>query len=331
MSSNLTDRSGTRLFAGERVFQVGGIRVGVFGVSAPPTAGDAARWQAAGIRAAPPEATARAAIAALRQQGAKVVVGLFHVGTARREPPAGRRAAGPGLGGPGAQRAEPREPRKGRRRAPAGGPRRGEKPGPAGPPRRRRQPGIRGRRRAPRAGGHPGRPPAATGRLRPVAGGDGPGRAGGLLPAAPGPAAGGHRPRKRGVWPGCPGRSRAAGSRTASSRWTRRSRTTPGFRGWCSGSGLIYSRADAKAELPGRDGNRAADRAGAGADTGRRRGDSRQLRGARARRRAARPTWRRCWPPSSNRAAARCASWIARAVARRRRSCASGCRSRRSC
>ncbi|MFL5308380.1 MAG: hypothetical protein ACJ8F1_24425 [Polyangia bacterium] len=82
ISSNLTDRSGTPLFAGERVFQVDHVPVGVFGVSAPPTAADAARWQAAGIRVAPPDAAARAAILALRQQGAKVVVGLFHVGSA---------------------------------------------------------------------------------------------------------------------------------------------------------------------------------------------------------------------------------------------------------
>jgi 2',3'-cyclic-nucleotide 2'-phosphodiesterase (5'-nucleotidase family) len=82
LSSNLTDRSGARLFAGERVFQVGGGPIGVFGISAPPTPADAARWRAGGIQATPPDPAARAAIAALRQQGAKVVVGLFHVGAA---------------------------------------------------------------------------------------------------------------------------------------------------------------------------------------------------------------------------------------------------------
>ncbi|MES1209681.1 MAG: hypothetical protein ABUS79_27420 [Pseudomonadota bacterium] len=82
LSSNLTDKSGARLFASERVFRVGEVPVGVFGVSAPPTPADAARWQAAGIQAAPPGPAAQAAIAALRQQGAKVVVGLFHVGGA---------------------------------------------------------------------------------------------------------------------------------------------------------------------------------------------------------------------------------------------------------
>ncbi|HSS40131.1 MAG TPA: hypothetical protein VLT58_15295, partial [Polyangia bacterium] len=95
ISSNLTDRSGGRLFARERVFQVGGVPVGVFGVSSPPTPANAARWQAAGIQAAPPGPAARAAIAALRQAGAKLVVGLFHVGAV---PEARRLVAGlPGL------------------------------------------------------------------------------------------------------------------------------------------------------------------------------------------------------------------------------------------
>lgn len=82
LSSNLTDLSGARLFEGERIFQVGGVAVGVFGVSAPPTPADAARWKAAGIQATPALPAATAAIAALRQRGAKVVVGLFHVGSA---------------------------------------------------------------------------------------------------------------------------------------------------------------------------------------------------------------------------------------------------------
>ncbi|HVT07798.1 MAG TPA: hypothetical protein VHO67_10080, partial [Polyangia bacterium] len=82
LSSNLTDASGARLFEGERVFQVGGVPVGVFGVSAPPTPADAARWKAAGIQASPALPAAAAAIAALRQRGAKLVVGLFHVGGA---------------------------------------------------------------------------------------------------------------------------------------------------------------------------------------------------------------------------------------------------------
>ncbi len=82
LSSNLTDAAGKPLFAGERVVRVGGVPFGLFGVSAPPTPADADRWRAAGIRVRPPAEAARAAIAALRQAGASIVVGLFHVGSA---------------------------------------------------------------------------------------------------------------------------------------------------------------------------------------------------------------------------------------------------------
>lgn len=94
LSSNLTDGRGSRLFPGERIFYLAGLAVGVFGVSSPPTPADAARWQAAGIDAAPADRAAREAIAALREQGAQVVVGLFHVG-----PPAAARRLIAGLTG----------------------------------------------------------------------------------------------------------------------------------------------------------------------------------------------------------------------------------------
>jgi len=94
LSSNLTDRNGDRLFAGPRIFRVAGVAVGVFGVTAPATPADAARWQAAGIQAAPADRAAREAIAWLHDQGAQVVVGLFHVG-----PPAAARRLVGGLAG----------------------------------------------------------------------------------------------------------------------------------------------------------------------------------------------------------------------------------------
>jgi 2',3'-cyclic-nucleotide 2'-phosphodiesterase (5'-nucleotidase family) len=94
LSSNLTDRRGAPLFAGPRIFHLGGVAVGVFGVTSPPAPADAARWQAAGIEAAPAEPAARDAIASLRQRGAQVVVGLFHVG-----PPAAARRLVAGLEG----------------------------------------------------------------------------------------------------------------------------------------------------------------------------------------------------------------------------------------
>lgn len=81
ISSNLTDARGGRLFGAEKVVTVAGLPVGLFGVSEPPTPADAARWQAAGIRVQPADVAAREAIAALRRAGAKVVVGLFHVGS----------------------------------------------------------------------------------------------------------------------------------------------------------------------------------------------------------------------------------------------------------
>jgi 2',3'-cyclic-nucleotide 2'-phosphodiesterase (5'-nucleotidase family) len=94
LSSNLTSAAGKRLFDGERIVRVGDVPIGVFGVSAPPTPADADRWRAAGIVARPPDAAAREAIVALRQAGAKVVLGLFHVG-----PPAEARRLVAGLAG----------------------------------------------------------------------------------------------------------------------------------------------------------------------------------------------------------------------------------------
>ncbi len=94
LSSNLTDRRGARLFEPQRIFHLAGVAVGVFGVTSPPTAADAARWRDSGIEAAPADAAARAAIASLRRQGAQVVVGLFHVG-----PPAEARRLVAGLAG----------------------------------------------------------------------------------------------------------------------------------------------------------------------------------------------------------------------------------------
>ncbi len=94
LSSNLTDRTGARLFGSERIFRLAGVAVGVFGVTSPPAPADAASWRAAGIEAGPADLAARQAIASLRRQGAEVVVGLFHVG-----PPAEARRLVAGLAG----------------------------------------------------------------------------------------------------------------------------------------------------------------------------------------------------------------------------------------
>jgi hypothetical protein len=56
-----------------KVIEVGGVRVGIFGVVAP------AALAPHGVQASDPAAAARAAVATLRQQGARVVVGLAHL------------------------------------------------------------------------------------------------------------------------------------------------------------------------------------------------------------------------------------------------------------
>jgi 2',3'-cyclic-nucleotide 2'-phosphodiesterase (5'-nucleotidase family) len=95
VSANLVGRDGKRLFDADRVVDAAGVRIGVFGVTAPPTAADAQAWKAAGIDARDPVAAARDAVASLRARGAAIVIALVHVGDA----PASRRwaEAVPGL------------------------------------------------------------------------------------------------------------------------------------------------------------------------------------------------------------------------------------------
>jgi hypothetical protein len=78
VSANLVDARGSLLFAADRVVDVAGVRVGIFGVPAasPP---DPA-WRAWGVEARDPIAVARAEVASLRARGARVVVALVHVG-----------------------------------------------------------------------------------------------------------------------------------------------------------------------------------------------------------------------------------------------------------
>jgi 2',3'-cyclic-nucleotide 2'-phosphodiesterase (5'-nucleotidase family) len=80
VASNLYDASGKLLFDPDRVVDGAGLRVGIFGVAAPPTAGDAYAFRAAGIDARDPVAAARAEVASLRGRGARVIVALVHVG-----------------------------------------------------------------------------------------------------------------------------------------------------------------------------------------------------------------------------------------------------------
>jgi 2',3'-cyclic-nucleotide 2'-phosphodiesterase (5'-nucleotidase family) len=80
VSTNLYGRDGQRLFAGDRLIDRAGVRIGIFGVSAPPTAADANRWRAAGIEARDPVDAAREAVQSLRARGAALVIALVHVG-----------------------------------------------------------------------------------------------------------------------------------------------------------------------------------------------------------------------------------------------------------
>jgi 2',3'-cyclic-nucleotide 2'-phosphodiesterase (5'-nucleotidase family) len=82
LAANLYGRDGKRLFAADKIVDAAGIKIGLFGVSAPPTPDDDAAFKAAGIDARDPAAAAREAVAGLRARGARIVVALVHVGDA---------------------------------------------------------------------------------------------------------------------------------------------------------------------------------------------------------------------------------------------------------
>ena len=80
VSANLYGRDGRRLFDADRLIDAGGLRVGLFGISAPPTAEAANRWRADGIEARDGVEAGREAVRSLRARGAQVVVALVHGG-----------------------------------------------------------------------------------------------------------------------------------------------------------------------------------------------------------------------------------------------------------
>ena len=80
IAANLYGPDGKRLFDADRIVDAAGVKVGVFGVTAPPTPDDAAALKAAGIEARDPVAAARDEVAGLRARGAKIVVALVHLG-----------------------------------------------------------------------------------------------------------------------------------------------------------------------------------------------------------------------------------------------------------
>lgn len=80
VSANLYGRDGQRLFQADRLVEAAGTRIGILGVTAPPTAADANRWRAEGIVVRDPADAAREAAASLRARGAAIVVALVHGG-----------------------------------------------------------------------------------------------------------------------------------------------------------------------------------------------------------------------------------------------------------
>jgi 2',3'-cyclic-nucleotide 2'-phosphodiesterase (5'-nucleotidase family) len=83
LAANLYGRDGKRLFEADKIVDAAGLKMGLFGVTAPPTPDDAAAFQAAGIDARDPVAAAREAVTSLRAHGAKIVVALVHLGDAK--------------------------------------------------------------------------------------------------------------------------------------------------------------------------------------------------------------------------------------------------------
>ena len=59
LAANLYGRDGKRLFDADKIVDAAGTKIGLFGVSAPPTPDDAAAFKAAGIDARDPAAAAR--------------------------------------------------------------------------------------------------------------------------------------------------------------------------------------------------------------------------------------------------------------------------------
>lgn len=76
VSANLTDLKGQAVFEAERIVDVAGVKVGIFGV----TAADAVKARAEGWVVRDPVVAARAAVASLRARGVKIVLALVHVG-----------------------------------------------------------------------------------------------------------------------------------------------------------------------------------------------------------------------------------------------------------
>jgi 2',3'-cyclic-nucleotide 2'-phosphodiesterase (5'-nucleotidase family) len=80
VAANLYGKDGKRLFEADRIVDAAGVKIGLFGVMAPPGPDDAAALKAAGIEARDATEAARQAVADLRARGAQIVVALLHLG-----------------------------------------------------------------------------------------------------------------------------------------------------------------------------------------------------------------------------------------------------------
>jgi len=79
LAANLYDERGKLFFDADRVVDVAGVKIGLFGlVRALPE--DADRWKAWHLDARDPAAAARDEVVALHARGARIVIGIVHAG-----------------------------------------------------------------------------------------------------------------------------------------------------------------------------------------------------------------------------------------------------------
>ncbi len=78
VAANLVDASGAPFFESDRIIEIGGSVVGVFGIVAPPADVSASWSHQWGLATLDPVIEARKAVASLRSRGARIVIGLFN-------------------------------------------------------------------------------------------------------------------------------------------------------------------------------------------------------------------------------------------------------------
>jgi hypothetical protein len=81
VAANLYGPDGKPLFDTDRIVDAKGLKVGLFGVSAPPSPDEAAAWRRAGVEPRDPVEAARTSVASLRARGAQLVIALLHLPT----------------------------------------------------------------------------------------------------------------------------------------------------------------------------------------------------------------------------------------------------------